>query len=134
MLSFYRGADKKSVKMTLSGRSIPAIPASGIDLAKQVEPIYQQYETEIEAVLNSASEEECSYKPGPADWSANEVLAHLIHSELGWQNYATKLLEGMRAHMMALVAIFKRVSMGLQQSSLQKVTYSRSSKLMMLKP
>ena len=91
---FYRGAEKKSVKMTLSGRSIPAIPASGIDLAKQVEPIYKQYETEIEAVLNSATEEECSFKPTPTDWSANEVLAHLIHSELGWQNYASEVIGG----------------------------------------
>jgi len=93
-VSFYRGAEKKSVKMTLSGRTIPTIPTSSIELAKQVEPIYQQYETEIEALLNSASEEECSFKPGPADWSAKEVLAHLIHGELGWQNFVGEIIGG----------------------------------------
>jgi uncharacterized protein YndB with AHSA1/START domain len=93
-VTFYRGAEKKSVKMTLSGRPIPAIPASSIELAKQVEPIYQQYETEIETVLNSASEEECSFKLGPSDWSVKEVLAHLIHGELGWQNFASEIIGG----------------------------------------
>ncbi len=93
-VTFYRGAEKKSVKMTLSGRPIPTIPTSSIDLVKQVEPIYRRYETEIEELLNAASEEECSFKPGPADWSVNEVLAHLIHSELGWQNYATEVVGG----------------------------------------
>ena len=93
-VTFYRGAEKKSVKMTLSGRPIPAIPTSSIELAKQVEPVYQQYETELEALLNTASEEECSFKPGPADWSVNEVLAHLIQSELGWQNFASEIIGG----------------------------------------
>jgi len=93
-VSFYRGAEKKSVKMTLSGRAIPSIPTSSIELAKQVEPTYQQYEKEIEAVLNSASEAECSYKPGPEDWSAKEVLAHLIHGELGWQNNVSEIIGG----------------------------------------
>jgi uncharacterized protein YndB with AHSA1/START domain len=93
-VSFYRGADKKVIKMTLSGRTIPSIPTSGVELSKQVEPTYQQYESEIEALVNSASEEACSYKPGPSDWSAKEVLAHLIHSELGWQNFASEIIEG----------------------------------------
>jgi len=93
-VAFYRGAEKKSVKMTLSGRPIPVIPTSSTELAKQIEPIYQQYEKEIEAVLNTASEEECSHKSSPSDWSANEVLAHLIHSELGWQNYASEIIGG----------------------------------------
>lgn len=93
-VTFYRGSEKKSVKMTLSGRSIPPIPTSGTELASQIEPIYRKYETEIETLLNSASEEECSHKPGPSDWSAKDVLAHLIHSELGWQNAASEIIGG----------------------------------------
>ena len=93
-VTFYRGSEKKAVKMTLSGRSIPPIPASGAELARQVEPIYRQYEAEFEALLNSASEEECAHKPSPSEWSANEILAHIIHSEIGWQNYASEIIAG----------------------------------------
>jgi uncharacterized protein YndB with AHSA1/START domain len=93
-VTFYRGPEMKTVKMTLSGRSIPPIPASGKELSKQVEPIYQQYEGEIEKLLNDASDEECSMKPKPSEWNVKEVLAHLIHGELGWQNFASEIING----------------------------------------
>ncbi len=96
-LVFYRGPDKRTAKMTLSGRPIPPIPASGLDLSKQVEPIYQQFEKEIEEILNDASETACSHKPAPSEWSANDALAHLIHSELGWQNAASEIIGGTEA-------------------------------------
>jgi uncharacterized protein YndB with AHSA1/START domain len=93
-VTYYRGPDRKTIKMTLSGRSIPPIPTSGAELSKQVEPIYRQYEAEFEALINSSTEKECSYKPGLNEWSANEILAHLIHSERGWQNYASEIVTG----------------------------------------
>ena len=93
-VTFYRCAEKKTTSMTLSGRPIPAIPSSGLELSKQVEPVYKQYENEIELLLKDASEEQCAKKPAPAEWSVNEVLAHLIHSELGWQNALTEIMGG----------------------------------------
>lgn len=96
-ISFYRGPEKRTVKMTLSGRPIPTISSSGLELSKQVKPIYQHFEAEIEALINSASEAESSHKPAPTEWSAKEVLAHLIHSELGWQNYASEVIGGHEA-------------------------------------
>lgn len=96
-VTYYRGPEKKTVKMALTGQSIPAIPASGLDLSKQVEPIYRQYEGEIAELLKGASEDECAFKPEPSAWSAKEVLAHLIHSELGWQNFADEIISGYQA-------------------------------------
>ena len=93
-VTFYRCAEKKTTSMTLTGRPIPPIPLSGLELSKQVEPVYRQYESEIELLLIAASEEDCAKKPAPAEWSANEVLAHLIHSELGWQNVMTEIMGG----------------------------------------
>lgn len=93
-VTYYRGAEKRTLKMTLSGRPIPHIPVSGLELARQVEPTYRRFEGEIEAVLNEASEEECAKKPAPEEWSANEVLAHLIHSERGWLNFMSEILGG----------------------------------------
>jgi len=96
-VTFYRGTEKKTTTMKLSGRPIPPIPLSGPELSNQVEPIYQQYESEIESLLQGASEAECAKKPAPAEWSVNEVLAHLIHSELGWQNVMTEIMGGNEA-------------------------------------
>lgn len=93
-VTFYRGAEKKTAKMILSGRPIPSIPDSPAGLAEQVGQIYHQYEDQIDEVLKNASDAECSHKPAPAEWSAKEVLAHLIHSELGWQNYASEVIGG----------------------------------------
>jgi uncharacterized protein YndB with AHSA1/START domain len=93
-VTFYRGPDMQAEKMVLSGRSIPPIPGSGKELSKQVEPIYRQYEDEIEKLLKDASEDECTYKPQPSEWNVKEVLAHLIHSELGWQNFASEIISG----------------------------------------
>jgi uncharacterized protein YndB with AHSA1/START domain len=93
-VTFYRGPDKKSVKMTLSGRLIPHIPASSMELSEQIAVSYRQNETEIDNIINNASEAECSHKPAAIEWSAKDVLAHLIHSELGWQNYASEIIGG----------------------------------------
>ncbi len=93
-VGYYRGPDKKTAKMTLSGRNIPTIPASGAELAMQVEPQYRKYEAEFEALLNSASEDECSHKASPEDWSANQIMAHLIQAEIGWQNFASEIIQG----------------------------------------
>ena len=96
-VTFYRGAERKSTRVTLSGRPIPPIPASGIELSRQVEPVYKQYESELEAILNGATEEECSKKPAFTEWSVNEILAHLIHSERGWLNYVSEIIGGHEA-------------------------------------
>ena len=93
-VAYYRGPEKKTVKMALSGRYIPPMPASGVDLARQVEPTYHKYESEFEKLLNNTTEEECAHKPAPGEWSVNEILAHLIHGEIGWQNYASEIIAG----------------------------------------
>jgi uncharacterized protein YndB with AHSA1/START domain len=93
-VTIYRGPEKKNVKMTLSGRSIPPIPSSVKELRSQVEPIYRKYEAEFEALLSGATDEECAHKPAPGEWSANEVMAHLIQNEIGWQNYASEIVGG----------------------------------------
>ena len=93
-VTFYRCAEKKTIKMTLSGHPIPPTPASGSELSKQVETVYKRYENEIGSLLKDASEADCAKRPAPTEWSANEVLAHLIHSELGWQNVMTEIIGG----------------------------------------
>ena len=93
-VTYYRCSDKVTIPMTLSGRPIPSIPASGLELSKQVEPVYHQYEGEIESLLKANTEEECAKAPNDNEWSVKEVLAHLIHTELGWQNLVSEIMSG----------------------------------------
>jgi membrane-associated protease RseP (regulator of RpoE activity) len=93
-VTYYRGSEKRITEMTLSSRPIPPIPVSCSELLKQVQPVYQHYEDELEDVLKNSTDEECSKKPTPREWSAKEVIAHLIHSELGWQNVMSEIMGG----------------------------------------
>jgi len=116
-LVFYRGSEKKEVKMTLSGRPIPTIPATIKQMKDQQETVYRHLESDIEAILRDVSDEDSARKPGPDEWSANEILAHLIHSEVGWQNVMSEVIGGyegsydgyggnLQAHIDGTVAIY----------------------------
>ncbi|NJD60178.1 MAG: hypothetical protein C3F13_09710 [Anaerolineales bacterium] len=93
-VTFYRGADKLTANMTLSGRPIPTIPASYQELSKEVEKQYRQSMVEIETAINGVSEAQCAHQPNPKEWSVNDILAHLIQSEVGWQNRASEIISG----------------------------------------
>lgn len=91
---FYRGAEKQSLQMTLSGRPLPEIPATATELAEAVRERYNQVESELENFFAEVSEAEASHKPAPDEWSAKEVLGHLIHTERGWHNWMSDTIGG----------------------------------------
>jgi uncharacterized protein YndB with AHSA1/START domain len=114
---FYRGSEKKEVRMILSGRPIPTVPGTIKQMKDQQEVAYRQLEGEIEALLRDVSDEASARKPSPDEWSANEILAHLIHSEVGWQNVMSEIIVGyegaydgfggnLQAHIDGTVAIY----------------------------
>ncbi len=91
---FYRGPELKSVQMQLSGRPLPEIPATLVEMAERAQAISQKDLATLEAALDGISEGEASYKPSPEEWSAKEILAHLIHSEREFQSTITDLYTG----------------------------------------
>jgi len=94
LVAFYRGNEKKNVEMTLSGRKIPVIPETLEGLSEAVQKIYSRVKTEIEVLFKDVNESEASSKPKPNEWSAKEVLAHMIHSERFLQTFITDLIGG----------------------------------------
>jgi uncharacterized protein YndB with AHSA1/START domain len=96
-VTYYRGAEKISTKLTLSGRPIPAIPTNLIALSAEVGKAYAEAEKQMANFLQGVSEKEADFKPTPTDWSIKEVIAHLIHSERGWQNAITEIAGGVEA-------------------------------------
>ncbi|MEW5872138.1 MAG: SRPBCC domain-containing protein [Chloroflexota bacterium] len=93
-VDFYRGSQKMSVLMELSRRPLPAIPTSTKGLASVLRQRYLDLLTEIDEFFANVSEAQAGYKPSPSDWSAKEVLAHLIHGERFQQFGVAELATG----------------------------------------
>lgn len=82
-VEYYRQAEKKIVSIQLSGRPIPEIPDTAQALSEAIEKLYSEIIEKLDSLFNGVSEAQAGYQPAPGEWSAKEVLAHLIHSEQG---------------------------------------------------
>ena len=94
---YYRDGKKFSTKLELSRRPIPDIPATADALLGEMEGIYAKIDTDLEKLFTDVTEEDASYKPAPDEWSAKEVLGHLIASERETHSWIASLIEGQEA-------------------------------------
>lgn len=83
----YRGAEKIQVEMALSQRPIEEFPLDPAGLAEIVRGKNAGALKALREALEGATEAEADHKPGKKEWSAREVLAHLISTEGGWQSW-----------------------------------------------
>jgi uncharacterized protein YndB with AHSA1/START domain/uncharacterized damage-inducible protein DinB len=97
LVTFYRGPEKITTELTLFSRPIPDIPSSLAELSTEVGKAYAQAESQMASYLQGVSEQEAAYKSTPQEWSIKEVIAHLIHSERGWQNVIAEIASGVEA-------------------------------------
>ena len=95
---FYRGGEKTTTQMELSRRPLPEIPDSAEALADRLGNLYAKQDAALKEIFKGVSEAEASGQPSPGEWSANENLAHLIHSERGWHTWISDLANGQEAH------------------------------------
>ena len=93
-VGFYRGGERKSVVMELSKRPLPEIPARPAALAAELRVRDEKSYAELAGVCAGVSDEEAAHKPGKVDWSAKEVLAHLVHERRGNLSFIEDLLGG----------------------------------------
>ena len=92
-MTLYRGIEKITKPVKLSRRPFPDVPSTAKELAKTVEKVYQDLDKEMEALFEGVSEEEAAKKPAPEEWSAKEVLAHLLYTDL-WSHIALSTAVG----------------------------------------
>ena len=90
-VGFYRGGEKKKVSMELSRRPIPEVPMTQGALAAAVAKSYAMGFEELKSVLADITNEQASHKPKADEWSINEVIAHLIHTERDSQLWINEL-------------------------------------------
>ena len=93
----YRAGKKQRAKMVLSRRALPEIPATAEGLAETTRQINASGLESLKKILAEASEQETAYKPGAEEWSAREVLAHLIATERDTHAWIAGLIEGQEA-------------------------------------
>jgi uncharacterized protein YndB with AHSA1/START domain len=80
-VEYYRGSEKHAVSMTLSQRPKPNIPPTPSAMAEVAQTMMAELQTELDQLMDGVPESAMSHRPAPEEWSANEVLAHLIWTE-----------------------------------------------------
>lgn len=80
-VTFYRDGEKQTLPMTLSGYPVPHIPDTFEEMADITETAFAELGREMDDLFNGVSAEQASAKPAEGEWSANDVLAHLILNE-----------------------------------------------------
>lgn len=90
---FYRGAEKKNVMMTLSKRPMPEVSFNPKELAKQARELIDPGLKEVEKIFESVSDAHAMKKPDAKEWSALEIIAHLIQNERGQSTLLASLID-----------------------------------------
>ena len=93
-VDFYRGAEKKSVQMELTRRPMPDVPFDPVELSKQAGTFYEQGLETLAQCFEGYTDEQAMKRPAPKEWSALEVVAHLIQGERFNINFLTSLIDG----------------------------------------
>jgi hypothetical protein len=91
---FYRGPEKKTILMELSRRPVPDVPFNITELVRRVRARYDESLAALEKTFQGVTEEEASFHPAPDEWSAKEVLGHLVLGDQFFPNYYLALLQG----------------------------------------
>jgi uncharacterized protein YndB with AHSA1/START domain len=91
---FYRGPERKTITMELSKRPMPDVSFNPAELAKNARELYEAGLAEVEKCFEGVSDEEAMKRPDPKEWSALEIVAHLIHGERYNQIFVTDLIDG----------------------------------------
>lgn len=91
---FYRGAEKKTVTMELSKRPMPDVPFNPAELAKQARALIEPALTELEKCFEGFTDAQALQRPDPKEWSALEIVAHLVHGERFNTIFLTNLIDG----------------------------------------
>ncbi len=93
-VQFYRGPEMMKAQMELSGRPLPDVPFDPRELAARLRRNYAELDAELAQLFEGATDQEASFIPGPDQWSALEVVAHLLLGERYNSMFIVDLLGG----------------------------------------
>ena len=96
-VEFYRGPEKKSVTMELSRRPMVEVPFNSAELVKQARELIEPALADLEKCFEGFTDEQARQRPDPNEWSALEVVAHLIHNERFNSTFLASVMDGNEA-------------------------------------
>lgn len=115
-VSFFRDGQRRKLAMTLSHRPIPVLPRDAAGLSEMARKNFAETMLALNEVLAGVSTRASRYRPSKEEWSINETLAHLIHTERDthdWinQNYyhQERVSDGFGDNLMARVRATAKV-------------------------
>jgi len=73
------------------------VPASPAELVKQARALIEPALVELEKSFEGFTDEQAMKKPDPKEWSALEVVAHLIHNERNNSIFLASVMDGNEA-------------------------------------
>ena len=93
-VTYYRGAEKARVALTLSGRPVEEPPATAAALSAALSATGADYLDRLTAAFEGVEDARTRRRPAAEEWSADEVLCHLIVEERSTQHFITQLVGG----------------------------------------
>lgn len=91
---FYRGPEKKTVTMELSKRPMPDVPFNPAEFESRMRQLLEPALVELEKAFEGFTDEQAMMRPEPNEWSALEIVAHLISGERFNMLFLTGLIDG----------------------------------------
>lgn len=88
----YRGADRLTFEMKLSGRPVVDVPMDPVAFVEQLQAVSAAVMTDLRTMFEGVTEDQAGFAPGAQEWSAKESVAHLIDSERYTQANINELL------------------------------------------
>lgn len=80
-VKYYRGNELHTADLTLSAYPVPDVPATAQDIADNLAAFFKNANQKINEILDQQTETQLGFRPAAGEWSAKEVLAHMIASE-----------------------------------------------------
>ncbi|HMZ07702.1 MAG TPA: SRPBCC domain-containing protein [Anaerolineales bacterium] len=91
---YYHGPEKKTISMELSKRPMPDVPFDPSELAKRARAMIEPALADLEKCFEGFSDQQAMKRPDPNEWSALEIVAHLVHGERFNISFLTSLIDG----------------------------------------
>jgi hypothetical protein len=132
---YHHNGGEHRTELRLSARPWPEVPATPQGLAESATQMYEKINEKLDALFEGASTEAAAHKSAPDEWSALEVVAHLIAHEqhLAYWGAALESAQGRvsyGAHSHPLVAAIAKaypgmaaLREGLEQAQKQNVAF-----------
>jgi hypothetical protein len=93
-LTYYRGEEKHQVEIELSSYPVSELPAAAHDYAEKIEKFQASVRQKIESLFEEYNDAQVEFRPGPGEWSAKEILGHLISYESDAHIWMSTLVGG----------------------------------------